>query len=265
MNEHELTVYVAELRAEFAQKYAMQREACDQAVLAMRRLALAEALLDTYHAGPPALLATEQPSTPAPTGAIPVTSIVVERDPATSTWNLTDEQVAEVANAALDDGRSVTDALADAFQLTPQGAKAWVARLRRRCLITIPGENHSASGGEPEREPSWEPAGQERTQPELTCPECGKVCQSPAGLGSHRRYAHGVRGGSPAAAGASTSAERTAPQPGVPTVPGRVFRCTDCTLEFPSIRRLVDHALAEHKRPPHPVERTPVEPAETAA
>lgn len=32
-----------------------------------------------------------------------------------------------------------------------------------------------------------------------TCPECGKECGHPKGLGIHRRYKHGVRGQSPAA------------------------------------------------------------------
>ena len=55
----ELGKYITELRQQFSEAYEAQRVACEHAVMLMRRLELAEALLETFTAVEPAAGDTE--------------------------------------------------------------------------------------------------------------------------------------------------------------------------------------------------------------
>lgn len=58
-----------------------------------------------------------------------------------------------------------------------------------------------------------------------SCPECGKLCASPQGLGKHRRSRHGVKGG--------YVAGRTPAAPDRPAA-RTYFQCGECEKEFDS-------------------------------
>lgn len=92
--------------------------------------------------------------------------------------------------------------------------------------------------------PAAEPAGstpapKQRLLLDEACPECGKRYATKAGLGSHRRYVHGVAGASKGARSVARLHRQAAGQ-------ARVWYC--CGVEFPTEQKYAAHLRLGHPR-----------------
>lgn len=157
MNVDELGNYVAGLRLEFATAYEVQRAACERAVVLMRRLMLAEALLETFTAAPPLLdgelttperpaLVQSPPPRVNPDHRHRTTGKPRGRRPAIP-W----EVLAAVWTDALAEGRSphkAVAALATERGVAMSTAKNWPKRLREYGLIPQVGETTPVESAE---------------------------------------------------------------------------------------------------------------------
>lgn len=149
MTAAELTEFIASLRQEFSDAYEAARVASTHAVVVMRRLVLAEALLDTF-TGTPEMLPTELPDLPVRSRI--ATSAVELPQPMSHSLAMSHslgkprgrkpaipwEILADIWNTAVDEQRSPYKALADAAAergIAESTSKNWAARLRERGLI----------------------------------------------------------------------------------------------------------------------------------
>lgn len=177
--------YVAGLRQEFADAYETQRVACETAVLVMRRLALAEALLDTYTTEPPPLLPTELVPPPQRDLAAPAAT----KDPGPGSSTVVDyEAVAEVVRTAMTLRRPVSVAIMETFGVSRTHATTLIDRCKAQGLL--PRDLRTSRADESSPAPK-----QPSKQPDRPCPECGKVCAGGTGLAAHMRHAHGTPAG----------------------------------------------------------------------
>lgn len=131
MNRVDLEEYVTELRQEFAAAYDAQRVACERAVMLMRRLDRAEALLELFADDP--LPDVSPPPSPRSLGLVdgPCKEI-----PGAGSSTVTDyEAVAATVTAAVAERRPVSVALMEKFGITRTHATTLIDRCKSRGLL----------------------------------------------------------------------------------------------------------------------------------
>lgn len=229
MNATELNDWCTTLRTEIDTAVEEQRQAAERAVLAMRRLALVEALAATY---PPIEVATvsvaEQMEAVMVTELASPAKATPSKPKAKSTRSpgrqstVDYEAVAEVILEARAAGKPVTAALADHFNAPTSTVKNWVLRCKALGLLDAkPARQPRAAAPAPVREAPPEP-------------------KPPAN---------------------TTPIDWDGPKPMRPHDPSppveKVYRC-ECGEQLATENELAKHTMSRHGRPPRALEQTRV-------